>query len=160
MTKPTCYIMSGIPGCGKSTWSRKFTAEHDNVVQISRDEIRFSLLADGEDYFAHEDEVIAIFYAEINEALSAGHDVIADATHISEKALKQTLRAIKVDCERTLVSFRVPLKVCLSRNADREGRACVPDHIIKGMARSKSKLDAGLKQGKFSVHVITVGKDC
>ena len=46
MTKPTCYIMSGIPGCGKSTWSRKFTAEHDNVVQVSRDEIRFSLLAD------------------------------------------------------------------------------------------------------------------
>ena len=159
MTKPTCYIMSGIPGCGKSTWSRKFTAEHDNIVQVSRDEIRFSLLADGEDYFAHEDEVIATFYAEINEALAAGHDVIADATHISEKALKQTLRAIKADCERTLVSFRVPLKVCLSRNAGREGRACVPDHIIKGMARFKSKLDAGLKQGKFPVHVITVGKD-
>lgn len=159
MTKPTCYIMSGIPGCGKSTWSRKFTAEHDNVVQVSRDEIRFSLLADGEDYFAHEDEVIATFYAEINEALAAGHNVIADATHISERALKQTLRAIKVDCERTLVSFRVPLKVCLSRNAGREGRACVPDHIIKGMARSKSKLDASLKQGKFSVQVITVGKD-
>lgn len=159
MTKPTCYIMSGIPGCGKSTWSRKFTAEHDNIVQVSRDEIRFSLLADGEDYFAHEDEVIATFYAEINEALAAGHDVIADATHISEKALKQTLRAIKADCERILVSFRVPLKVCLSRNAGREGRACVPDHIIKGMARSKSKLDADLKQGKFPVHVITVGKD-
>lgn len=157
--KPTCYIMSGIPGCGKSTWSRKFTAEHDNIVRVSRDEIRFSLLADGEDYFAHEDEVIATFYAEINEALAAGHDVIADATHISEKALKQTLRAIKADCERTLVSFRVPLKVCLSRNAGREGRACVPDHIIKSMARSKSKLDAGLKQGKFPVHVITVGKD-
>lgn len=159
MTKPTCYIMSGIPGCGKSTWSRKFTAEHDNVVQVSRDEIRFSLLADGEDYFAHEDEVIATFYAEINEALAAGHDVIADATHISEKALKQTLNATKVDCEKTLVSFCVPLKVCLSRNAKREGRECVPDHVIKGMARSKSKLDTGLKQGKFPVHVITIGKD-
>lgn len=159
MTKPTCYIMSGIPGCGKSTWSRKFTAEHDNVVQVSRDEIRFSLLADDEDYFAHEDEVIATFYAEINEALAAGHDVIADATHISEKALKQTLNAIKVDCEKVLVSFCIPLKVCLSRNAKREGRKCVPDHVIKGMARSKSKLDNWIETGKFPVHVITIGKD-
>lgn len=154
MAKPTCYILSGIPSCGKSTWSRKFTAEYDNVVQVSRDEIRFSFLADGEDYFAHEDEVIATFYAEINEALAAGRDVIADATHISEKALKQTLRAIKI-----VVSFYVPLKVCLSRNAKREGRECVPSHVIKGMARSKSKLDTRLKQGKFPVHAIAIGKD-
>lgn len=160
MTKPTCYILSGVPGCGKSTWARKFTAEHDGVVQVSRDEIRFSLLADGEDYFAHEDEVIATFYAEINEALAAGHDVIADATHISEKALKQILYAIKTDCKKIVVSFHTPLEVCLSRNASREGRACVPDHIIKGMARSKSKLDAGLRQGRFPVHVVAIGKDC
>ena len=72
MSTPICYIMSGVPGCGKSTWARKFASENDNVVHISRDEIRFSLLKDGEDYFAHEDDVITIFYAKINEALSAG----------------------------------------------------------------------------------------
>ena len=160
MTKPTCYIMSGIPGCGKSTWSRKFTAEHDNVVQVSRDEIRFSLLADGEDYFAHEDEVIATFYAEINEALAAGHDVIADATHISERALRETMRRIDIDCDKVLVSFDTPLDTCIARNAHRDGRARVPEHAIRRMWFSKNKLDRAIRNNKISIRVLHAGKDC
>ncbi len=69
-----------------------------------------SPFADGEDYFAHEDEVIATFYAEINEALAAGHDVIADATHISDRALYNTLKAIRADCKMLLVSLILRLK--------------------------------------------------
>lgn len=164
MTKPTCYIMSGIPGCGKSTWSRKFTAEHNNIVQVSRDEIRFSLLADGEDYFAHEDEVIATFYAEINEALAAGHDVIADATHISDRALYNTLKAIRADCKMLLVSFDTPLEVCILRNFAREGRECVPTKVIVNMSKAKEKLDkhlsSGLYRNQFGLYVLHVGKDC
>lgn len=104
MTKPTCYIMSG---CGKST------AEHDNVVNVSRDEIRFSLLADNDDYFACEDETVVIFYSEINEALAAGHD----ATHISERAL----RRIDIDCDKVLVSF----DTCIAHNAHRDSQHVV-----------------------------------
>ena len=160
MTKPTCYIMSGIPGCGKSTWSRKFTAEHDNVVQVSRDEIRFSLLADGEDYFAHEDEVIATFYAEINEALAAGHDVIADATHISERALRNTMRRIDIDCDNVLISFDTPLDTCIDRNAHRDGRARVPEHVIRKMWFSKNKLNRAIQNNKIVIRVLHAGKDC
>lgn len=164
MTKPTCYIMSGIPGCGKSTWARKFTAEHDNVVQVSRDEIRFSFLADGEDYFAHEDEVVATFYAEINEALAAGHDVIADATHISDKALCATLNAIKIDCKKTLISLDTSLDTCILRNLSREGRECVPTQVIVNMLKSKERLDkhlfSGLYRNKFNLHVLYIRKDC
>ena len=160
MTKPTCYIMSGIPGCGKSTWSRKFTAEHDNVVQVSRDEIRFSLLADGEDYFAHEDEVVATFYAEINEALAAGHDVIADATHISERALRNTMRRIDIDCDNVLISFDTPLDTCIDRNAHRDGRARVPEHVIRKMWFSKNKLNRAIQNNKIVIRVLHAGKDC
>lgn len=160
MTKPTCYIMSGVPGCGKSTWSRKFTAEHNNVVQVSRDEIRFSLLADDEDYFAHEDEVIATFYAEINEALAAGHDVIADATHISERALRETMRRIDIDCDKVLVSFDTPLDTCIARNAYRDGRARVPEHVIRNMWLSKNRLGKAIRNNKISIRVLYVGKDC
>ena len=160
MTKPTCYIMSGIPGCGKSTWSRKFTAEHDNVVQVSRDEIRFSLLADGEDYFAHEDEVIATFYAEINEALAAGHDVIADAAHISERALRNTMRRIDIDCDNVLISFDTPLDTCIDRNAHRDGRARVPEHVIRKMWFSKNKLNRAIQNNKIVIRVLHAGKDC
>lgn len=160
MTKPTCYIMSGVPGCGKSTWARKFTAEHDNVVNVSRDEIRFSLLADGEDYFAYEDDVVAIFYSEINEALAAGHDVIADATHISERALRNTMRRIDVDCDKVLVSFDTPLETCIARNALRDGRARVPEYVIRNMWFSKNRLGRAIRNNKIFIRVLHVGKDC
>ena len=160
MTKPTCYIMSGIPGCGKSTWARKFTAEHDNVVNVSRDEIRFSLLTDGEDYFAREDDAIAIFYSEINEALAEGHDVIADATHISERALRNTMRRIDIDCDKVLVSFDTPLDTCIARNALRDGRARVPERVIRNMWLSKNRLGRAIRNNKISIRVLHAGKDC
>lgn len=158
--KPTCYIMSGVPGCGKSTWARKFTAEHNNVVHVSRDEIRFSLLADGEDYFAREDDAIAIFYSEINEALAAGHDVIADATHISERALRNTMRRIDVDCDKVLISFDTLLETCIARNALRDGRARVPEYVIRNMWFSKNRLGRAIRNNKISIRVLHVGKDC
>ena len=160
MTKPTCYIMSGVPGCGKSTWAHKLTAEHDNVVNVSRDEIRFSLLADGEDYFAYEDDVVAIFYSQINEALAAGHDVIADATHISERALRETMRRIDIDCDKVLVSFDTPLDTCIARNAHRDGRARVPEHVIRNMWLSKNRLGRAIRNNKISIRVLHAGKDC
>ena len=160
MTKPTCYIMSGIPGCGKSTWARKFTVEHDNVVNVSRDEIRFSLLADGNDYFAREDDAVAIFYSEINEALAEGHDVIADATHISERALRETMRRIDIDCDKVLVSFDTPLDTCIARNALRDGRARVPERVIRNMWLSKNRLGRAIRNNKISIRVLHAGKDC
>ena len=51
--KLTLYLMSGIPASGKSTYAHKL-AEKTGAVYISRDEIRFSLLKDEEDYFTHE----------------------------------------------------------------------------------------------------------
>ena len=46
--------MVGCPGSGKSTWAKKHLPD---TYYVSRDEVRFSLLQDGEDYFSHEKEV-------------------------------------------------------------------------------------------------------
>ena len=62
------YLLCGPSGSGKSTFAkledskRKLVGE--NCLIISRDIIRFSLLKDGEDYFAHEKEVFNIFIKE------------------------------------------------------------------------------------------------
>ena len=53
------WLLSGIPGSGKTSWAKKRIEEHGGI-HCSRDEIRFSVLEDDEDYFAHEDEVIAL----------------------------------------------------------------------------------------------------
>lgn len=148
---PTCYILSGVPGCGKSTWARNLQSKLPKYIEhVSRDEIRFSLLKSGEDYFAHEDEVLRLFYDCANKALSKGKNVILDATHTSTKAVSESLRRIHVPAKMVLVSFNIPLDVCLERNAQREGQECVPTHVVETMYRSKQKLDTYIRGGSFA----------
>ena len=132
------WLLSGVPGSGKSTWVRKQIAEKGGV-HCSRDEIRFSLLKDGEEYFAHEDEVIDIWRNKVKDAIENPEveDIYIDATHLTEKARQKTISALpEGDYEITTVFFNVPLEICIKRNENRTGRAYVPPETIRNMYKS------------------------
>lgn len=127
-------------GSGKSTWCQRWIAEHKNAVWISRDNIRFSLLGPDDDYFSKEDEVIKEFRKEIYKAIRNPEidSILLDASHLSDKAIKKTIYLLPVECKTFperfwFVNVRLvtPLETCLERNAKREGRARVPDKVIK-----------------------------
>ena len=46
------FLMSGVPGAGKSTFLKN-RIKKDTSVVISRDVIRFSIVKPEEDYFSH-----------------------------------------------------------------------------------------------------------
>ena len=136
--KKYLWLMVGPPGSGKSTAAKKMFQK--DALYISRDEIRFALLQNDEPYFAHEDEVVENFYRQIQQGLNNGKVVVADATHLTEKARSATINSIKLAEDDELMVNAVvactPLEVSLERNAKRNGLARVPESAIKNMYHS------------------------
>lgn len=129
------WVLCGIPGSGKSTWAKLRLRSGGGEI-ISRDEYRFSLLQEGEDYFAHENEVLKWFNEKISTAyLSVESDVYIDATHLSKRVRKRVLQTIgkHEDIEIIGVAFDIPTNIALQRNAQRTGRALVPPEEIRKM---------------------------
>ena len=133
---PILYILCGPSGSGKSTWAN--TGEMQDVAYVSRDNIRLSILKDGEDYFSHEKEVFKEFVKEIAIRIMAGRDCIADATHLnmfSRCKLMQALDMYTRDYDIIFVVFNTDVETCVERNKAREGRRNVPENIIRNMCR-------------------------
>lgn len=128
------YVMVGAPGSGKSTWALENISD---AVYVSRDNIRYEHLQDGEDYFSHEKETFAIFIETIVLALIEKKVAIADATHLNLYARRKLLGAIDQQLRNQydiyFVCMNTSCEECLRRNSKREGRAKVPDSAIKEM---------------------------
>ena len=76
------YLMCGVPGAGKSTFLKNHIKEENSAI-ISRDVIRFSIVKPEEDYFSHEDEVLNIFWEQINKAVAEGKNTFVDQTSLT-----------------------------------------------------------------------------
>lgn len=128
------YILCGPPASGKSTFAEKQIAMHGGV-RISRDEIRFSMLQEGEDYFKHEKRVFREFVSQVQKAINGDKENIwADATHLNKASRDKILGRLDThNCEVTFVLMAAPLEECLKRNAQREGRAKVPESVLRDM---------------------------
>ena len=130
------YISSGLPGAGKSTFLKKYKGKEE--VIISRDEIRFSLLKEGEEYFSHEDEVFNIFVQQIVKNIKAGKNVYADATHLTPASQIKLLAPILLDAAPASIQyiyFNIPLAKCFERNEQRSGTiSYCPKGVIRRMS--------------------------
>lgn len=139
------YVLCGIPGCGKSTWVKNRMAENTSSTDpkwayVSRDEVRFSMITEEDDYFSKEKQVFEEFVNRLCGNLSDAwtQNVIADATHLSEISRDKLINAIRrkrpnLPLHITMVYFDITLEVCKFRNDKREGRAHVPDEVMNKM---------------------------
>lgn len=135
------YMLCGIPASGKSTWARKMLEKNRDWAYISRDEVRFTIIKEEDDYFSKEKQVFQKFVSQISSLLDNPEIpcVIADATHVNESSRSKLIHAIN-SCRKTktplkivMVFFDTPLEECLRRNAERKGRARVPDKVMEQM---------------------------
>lgn len=133
------WLMCGVPASGKTVKAKELKAAWgDSCKYVSRDEVRFSMLNDSDEYFGKERDVWKKFVAEIQDGITNYDDTIADATHLNWASRGKLLKAlhgiefIDVNC----YYFSTSLETCLERNRKREGRAKVPDDVIRDMYKS------------------------
>lgn len=129
------YMMVGIPGSGKS-----YFLANNNLIKpykiISRDQIRFSLVKKGEEYFSKEKEVFEKFVEAIKEGLDSDLNVYADATHLNEASRSKLLRALGASLKGVKVEaivIKPPFDTIIEQNAQRTGREFVPLSVIRRM---------------------------
>ena len=128
------YLLCGPAGSGKSTLAHKLMEPKTDIL-LSRDNLRFSLLKEDEDYFSRENEVRKRFFDLIKEYTTNDEisNIFIDATHLTIKARKQVQNSMQNNPYKIAISFEVPVQVALERNSKRNGRALVPESAIRNM---------------------------
>ena len=126
------FLTVGLPGSGKSTYLKNHCKENDVIV--SRDAIRFSMVAEGEEYFSKEKKVFKEYCRQINENLAAGYNVFADATHLNAASRRKVLDKVKGYDMVGAIVMNTSLTEALRRNDNRTGREFVPHSVIRRMA--------------------------
>lgn len=131
MQVKTFYLLSAIPGSGKSTWAAKFKNEHENVYIVSSDEIRVELFGAAQN-FSNEKLVWETFLKRIKEIARSNKDcyVIADATNLENKFRLYYYENTKEYDRHILVLFPLSFKQCQIQNRQRDEGRVVPYKVM------------------------------
>jgi tRNA uridine 5-carbamoylmethylation protein Kti12 len=124
----SCYVLSGIPGSGKTTLARQL-AEQDNAVIHSYDDMPGANTRDSMD-----GSVTQAWLQAIHKDLKEGKSVICDGINLTVMHRKEILSHVAdIPCKKVLAVKVVPLETCLQRNRERQAR--LPDFVIEQAAR-------------------------
>lgn len=122
------YVLCGLPGCGKSTFCKTISAHI-----LCADTIRGELFGD-ESIQSNPALVFSTLYHRCDEFLAKGEDVVIDATGLRRRDRAEALKhAKKYNAETTIIIFRTPVEVCMSRNANRA--RVVPAEVYPRMVK-------------------------
>lgn len=150
---PKLYIPIGIPGSGKSTWCR----EHLRAITVSTDAIR-EQMGDVSDQ-SRNDEVFRLYHEKIQDRLTKGYSVVADATNLTYRArLALYARAQIADASVHLILFR-NLSEAVARNKARErtvpGEAMI--RMLDNFERTLRDLPAEREYYKSITEIASLG---
>ena len=128
-------IMRGLPGCGKSSWARKWVAEDPaRRAEINRDHLRRMM---HDSVFLGQDterQVQATRDAMISTLLRRGTSVVSSDTNLPRRVVRDLAKlAVLARAEWRVEDMTdVPLDTCILRNAEREDKEPVPENVIRG----------------------------
>lgn len=125
-------MLVGLPGSGKSTYTKRVYKNASDTVILSSDEIRASM---GFKPNEGHPEVFSEMLKRTKMSLQAGKDVVYDATNLSRKHRIATLQEVRKFCDsRECVLFATPVNICVEH--DKWRKATVGASVIFRMLKS------------------------
>lgn len=137
MNEKMLWVMCGVPGSGKSWVAKHILMRGLGWRYVSRDDVRFEIIKDDEEYFSHETKVYNEFIRRIKTALNEEgvFNVIVDATHINWASRRKLLKALGLDGDGVIcVVVQNEMDEIIENNESRTGRAVVPRAVVRRMS--------------------------
>ena len=140
----TVYLLMGLPGSGKSTFTKRFVKENHNMCIVNRDMIRTSLKYEYVFDFAYEDTVAEIANSTMSILLKNGYDVIVDETHI-KRARRLAVVRLAGDAKVICVAFKAENNL---KNRMTDGRGYDESKwrsVIEGMKKTRDPVNTRIE---------------
>jgi predicted kinase len=126
-------INIGLPGSGKSTWSKEFVSKNSDWVRVGRDDFRF-MLKDSPILDPKGEKMLNDLMTQTTrKALLSGYNVIIDNTHCKLKYINEAIASVNDLADVDFRYFDAPMTTCIERDKLREKKVGAP--IISKMAK-------------------------
>ena len=122
----------GLPGSGKTVWSKEYQAKNPNTVRVNKDQLR-EMLHDSVWSEGREKFILKVRNFIVEESLKEGHDVIVDDTNLHSKHKNEMWKiAASNNAEvETKAFLDVSIEECIKRDLKRPNS--VGEKVIKQM---------------------------
>ena len=146
---PVLVVISGLPGTGKSHFSRQLT-ERVPLAMLETDALRRALFSVPTYSASESSRLFRLTHALIGELLDRGVPVLLDATNLVETHRRRLYTiADQRDVKLVLVRMEAPPEVVRERLADRNRQEQREDHsdadwsVYQRMRRSEEPISRG-----------------
>lgn len=153
----TLLLLSGLPGSGKSTWSRQYKRLHPTAKIVSSDEIRKEFFGTTAN-FSDEKRVWGTFLDRLKRfGQEEGAIVIADSTNLNNYYRRYYVESTPEYDHHVLVMFDIPAEDCELLNNRRIGDRRLPIEAMRKLESQFEPVDEEVE--KLFNEVVHVGPD-
>ena len=143
MTMTKIIMLIGAAASGKTTAAQKIAA-NNNAVIISTDRIRAALYG-AEHIQGDWQEIEAVLYDRIKNAIKQNKNIILDSTHFKKEYRAKIIKNFAKYSEFSAYFFNYPFSVIYKRNKERARR--VPFEVLAAMYKELKKAPPLLSEG-------------
>lgn len=135
---PTCYMLIGVPGSGKSTWIGKQSFDWGHTVIASTDNYVERVATErGKTYSQVFDEVMPAAVRHmanvVRDAIAEEYDIIWDQTSTTRWTRKKKFAMLPESYEVVAVVFPNPSKEELARRLGNRPGKTIPPEVVQSM---------------------------